>query len=121
MASTAGAESFYPLLLEPQLSEKIWGGRRLAQFVNKPLSAAKKIGESWEAWDGCRIVNGHYQGQTLGALLKDHARDILGDTLSNHAHFPLLFKYIDAQDDLSLQVHPDDDFAQRLETQPCGK
>ena len=114
------AGDLYPLLLRAVAKEKIWGGRNLGPLLGKSFAPEQLIGETWEAWDGCIIENGKYQEQTLGWLIEQDATVILGPTVHDH-RFPLLFKYIDAQDDLSVQVHPDDTEAQRLENYPFGK
>jgi mannose-6-phosphate isomerase len=111
----------YPLMLEAVAKERIWGGRMLAQIVHKSLPGELRIGETWEAWPGCAIMNGKYAGQTLEWLLRKNARAILGSAGAAAGTFPLLFKYIDARDHLSVQVHPDDAEAQALEGQPFGK
>ncbi len=114
-------EDFYPLCLAYEPKEKIWGGRQLEQLLHKNLPPGKLIGETWEAWDGCRIANGKHQGRTVADLLAGEAQAILGPTLKDSTRLPLLFKYIDAQDDLSVQVHPNDHDAQVLEGYPFGK
>ena len=112
---------WYPLLLEPHLSPKVWGGWRLARHLRKPLADGEPVGESWEAFDGSTVANGPLAGVQLGALLQRSALDVLGASLDGGAPFPLLFKFIDAQHDLSVQVHPDDEQARALEHYPYGK
>src|SRR5437660_10508031 len=107
----AGAD-IYPLLLEPVLRERIWGGRMLADIVHKVLPDGVLIGETWEAWPGCRILQGKHAGKTLGALLESDGQAIAGKAATPGGTFPLLFKYLDAHDHLSVQVHPDDALAQ---------
>ncbi len=109
---------YYPLKLQSIPKEKIWGGRNLARVLGKNLPAHQRIGETWEAWEGCVIENGAERGKTLSQLIERDAAGILG---ANAARFPLLFKFIDAQDDLSVQVHPDDAAAQAVENYPFGK
>lgn len=109
----------YAMLLEGVLKEKIWGGDHLSS-LNKSVEG-KKIGESWEI--AChevgksRVKNGRYKGLTLCDLMTDASHKIFKEDMN---HFPLLVKYIDANDDLSLQVHPDDDYSKLL-NQPFGK
>lgn len=111
---------FYPLLLRAIAKEKIWGGRNLGRLLGKSIEPAQLIGETWECWDGCVIENGAHQGATLGDLIERDAAAILGSRAQGN-RLPLLFKFIDAQDDLSVQVHPDDEQAQQLENYPFGK
>ncbi len=113
-------EDLYPYCLTGVVKAKIWGGRDLERLLNKPLPNQELIGESWEAWEGCAIGNGRYEGQTLNSLIERDPAAILGRAAADH-RFPLLFKFIDAQDDLSVQVHPDDAQAVELEHQPFGK
>src|SRR5450759_1105409 len=109
----------YPLRLKAVLKEKVWGGRNLERLLAKSLPPDAKIGETWEAWESCVIENGAHAGHTLQSLIDQDAAGILG--ASSDQRFPLLFKFIDAQDDLSVQVHPDDARAQAMEHQPFGK
>jgi mannose-6-phosphate isomerase len=114
------AATLYPLLIEPQEREAIWGGHALVERYGKQAPPTVKIGESWECWDDNRILNGLYAGATLASL-----RGELGNALTGHADvaapFPLLTKIIDARHSLSVQVHPGDEYAQRVEHQPVGK
>jgi mannose-6-phosphate isomerase len=114
-------EGFYPFLLRAVAKEKVWGGRNLERLLNKNLPPGALIGETWEAWEGCAIENGKHQGRTLGSLLEKDGEGILGAASAVKGRFPLLFKFIDAQDDLSVQVHPNDAGAQVMEGQPFGK
>jgi len=111
----------YPLLLEAVPRERIWGGRMLASLMHKSLPAETPIGETWEAWPGCRILQGKHAGQTLEALLATHGQAIAGAAAARGGTFPLLFKYLDARDHLSVQVHPDDALAHALEAEELGK
>jgi mannose-6-phosphate isomerase len=110
----------YPYLLQPRLREMVWGGQNLARLLDKKIAPDQKIGETWEAWDDCVIANGAERGATPGDLLARDPAAILGAP-ARDAHLPLLFKFIDAQDDLSVQVHPDDAQARALENYPFGK
>ena len=100
-----------PVLFEPLYKEKIWGGNNLNKILNKNINILEKTGESWE-------ISGHqsspsiavtkpYKGMTLIDIMCEYGRDILGKD-AEHADFPLLCKFIDANDKLSIQVHPDD-------------
>ena len=108
----------YPFLFEPNLHEIVWGGEKLTAW--KGLPAKDHIGESWEV--SCVesspsiIANGMWAGHTLKEVISKHPEDILGREVNRqyHGELPLLVKFIDAQKDLSIQVHPDDEMARRL-------
>ncbi len=114
----------YPIKVHPIFKEKIWGGNKLKRFFNIPEN--HKIGEVWFFADqelDCSIVsNGYYKGIKLNYLLQKYSRNILGDKVAKKSQgkFPLLFKYIDSEDKLSVQVHPDDNFARKNKL-PSGK
>jgi mannose-6-phosphate isomerase len=112
-------DDYYPLQLRAVAKEMVWGGRNLERLLDKPFAPDVMIGETWEAWDGCVIENGKHRGATLGQLIEQDAAGILGTTVGKR--LPLLFKFIDAQGDLSVQVHPTDEQAQRLENYRYGK
>ena len=114
-------DDFYPLRLKAVHKEKLWGGRNLERLLGKSLSSNGSIGETWEAWEGCAVENGAHAGQTLQWLIDQDADAILGPVASQQKRFPLLFKFIDARDDLSVQVHPNDTQARTMEGQPFGK
>jgi mannose-6-phosphate isomerase len=107
----------YPLFFKPIFKERIWGGQNLKSFLNKPITG-ELIGESWELSavpnDESIISNGAYEGQTITDLIKEFPQELLGkDVYQKYgASLPLLFKYIDAKEDLSIQVHPNDTLAQ---------
>ena len=100
----------YPILFQPIFKERIWGGRQLETFYQKQLPAGVPIGESWEISDRpgdvSVIANGAFAGKTLRWLLEEHAVGVYGDMAAKPKTFPLLVKILDAQQDLSLQVHP---------------
>lgn len=111
----------YSLLFEPILKEKVWGGDSLAS-LGKKLPEGVKIGESWEladleeSIDGGRSVisNGPLKGHTLRQALDEHEKTILGAAKrSGEGGFPLLIKYLDARENLSVQVHPDEAYSQQ--------
>jgi mannose-6-phosphate isomerase len=120
----------YPLKFVPVFQERIWGGRRLRAVLGKSVEGST-VGEAWEladlppgtvkadsagaAPDGSLssvIANGIWAGKTLHAVLADERTrgTVMGDAALHHGHFPLLVKFLDAQQDLSVQVHPDADF-----------
>ena len=121
MALNAENEELYPYCLKPVIKDKVWGGRHLEELVGKELPPGKMIGETWEAWEGCLIENGPARGETLAHQIEMDPAGVLGPRLAKEKRFPLLFKFIDAQDDLSVQVHPDDAQAQVMEHYPFGK
>ncbi|PJF35876.1 MAG: mannose-6-phosphate isomerase [Candidatus Thermofonsia Clade 1 bacterium] len=112
--------ALYPLLFEPSLHVKVWGGRQLETRLGKRLPTAEPYGESWEIFWQNRIANGAQRGKTLGQFIQEQPLALTGKAQAE-AEFPLLVKFIDAQDWLSVQVHPDDALAQALEGEPRGK
>lgn len=113
----------HPLRFEPLLKSYLWGGRRLAQF-GKRLGDDPHYAESWEICDHDQdqsvVLAGELAGKTLGELVRDRGRELLG---RHHpqTRFPLLFKFLDAQQRLSVQVHPNDNQAARLRPPDFGK
>ena len=112
----------YPLTFHPVLKERVWGGRNLARLYGKPLPPAVPIGESWELTDrpeGVSVIaNGPLAGKNLRWLMERHGGELLGTTLEAGARFPLLIKILDAQEKLSLQVHPPPRLAARMGGEP---
>jgi mannose-6-phosphate isomerase len=117
------ADSFtaYPMVLTPILKPKVWGGRRL-EALGKNLTPGVNIGESWELADlpdsieGGRsvIANGPLAGMTLREALDRYERLMLGRARrSAEGGFPLLLKYLDARENLSIQVHPDEQYVRK--------
>lgn len=108
----------YPLLFEPNLHEVVWGGNRLKSFKGLAPSAAP-IGESWEVSavpsSASIVSNGHWAGRNLISVIDERPADILGECVARKYSnsLPLLVKFIDADKDLSIQVHPDDAMALR--------
>lgn len=111
----------YPLKLEPQVKEVVWGGRWLATELGRPGQPDAKLGESWEAYSGSLVTNGAWAGRKLSELFEEYGAELLGQAAMSYPKFPLLVKFIDAHDNLSVQVHPDDKLAQQLENYPFGK
>ena len=109
-----------PLQFEPIFQERIWGGRNLAWF-GKRLPAGRPIGESWEIVDRPEaqsvVARGPLRGKTLHELWSQHRQEIFGD-VPDTPRFPLLIKILDAQEKLSLQVHPPENVARRLGGEP---
>jgi mannose-6-phosphate isomerase len=109
-----------PLAIEPQEHEAIWGGHALVTRYGKHGDPKAKIGESWECWDENRATTGTLAGKTVAELRGLLGHDLVG-ALDPAKMFPILTKLIDARHPLSVQVHPDDAYAQRVEHQPNGK
>ncbi len=112
----------YPLIFQPLLKQRVWGGRKLEQLYQKPLPPGVPIGESWEisdrSGDVSSITNGPLAGKDLHWLVEHHRQELLGSTKLQHGRFPLLVKILDAEQKLSLQVHPPPDKAARLGGEP---
>ncbi len=112
-------KSFYPLKLSGVTKSPIWGGTRLVSEWGKISPDAPTVGESWEltvrTGDVCTVQNGAHTGKTLFEVLEQDAEDIMGKSTYCTGEFPLLIKLIDAADRLSVQVHPDDSYAARVE------
>jgi mannose-6-phosphate isomerase len=115
------AETLYPLLLNPSLHVKVWGGRKLATEMRKALKEDAPYGEAWELHDTSVVANGALAGKTLGDLIADYGAEILGIGYDPNEGLPLLIKLLDASDWLSVQVHPNDAQARELEGEPRGK
>jgi mannose-6-phosphate isomerase len=113
--------SLYPLRLEPQVKEVVWGGNWLAEELGRTAGPGVKLGESWEAFSGSRVTNGPLAGRKLGDLFEENPTKYFGEKSKTYPKFPLLVKFIDARENLSVQVHPDNFLAQQLENYPFGK
>jgi mannose-6-phosphate isomerase len=123
--------SLPPLLFRPLLKRYLWGGRRLGTVLGKPIGEGEDYAESWEVVDHDQgqsvVADGPLAGTTLGELVVTRGDEILGRhaehvrALRSPSRFPLLFKYLDCQRDLSVQVHPDDAAAARLTPPDLGK
>ena len=106
--------ALYPLKFEPIFKERIWGGKKLETRFEKDLGGKTNIGESWElsAVDGnvSVVSNGDLAGNDLQELIEIYMDELVGEKVYEQfgTEFPLLIKFIDANDDLSIQVHPDD-------------
>lgn len=102
--------TLYPLIFQPIFKERVWGGRALERLYHKPLPPKVPIGESWEIsdrpGDASVIADGPWAGTDLRWLMENREQELLGDAKSANGRFPLLIKILDAQEKLSLQVHP---------------
>ena len=110
----------YPYVLDPKLTTQFWGGTELVEIYGKHGDPNAKLGESWECWDTDAVTNGALNGSMVADL-----RAKLGPAVPRRHRperiFPILTKIITAHDWLSVQVHPNDAYAQRVEHQPFGK
>jgi len=119
-----------PFAFRPVLKRYLWGGRRLGTVLGKPIGSEADYAESWEIADhqhGQAIVaDGPLAGTTLHELFVSRGQELLGRHWANlqptgQARFPLIFKFLDCQRDLSVQVHPDDAAAALLDPPDLGK
>ncbi|WP_442902411.1 type I phosphomannose isomerase catalytic subunit [Flavobacterium sp.] len=107
---------FYPLTFTPILKDRIWGGTKLKTYLNKPI-VSETTGESWEIstvpGDISVVNNGVLKGKNINEIIDLYPEEILGKLVISRfgKQFPLLFKFIDAKEDLSIQLHPNDTLA----------
>ncbi len=108
----------YPLQFHPIFKERLWGGEKLQSLLHKPITS-NQTGESWELstveGNVSTIANGAFAGQLITSVLAEFPNEILGTAVYERFgnQFPLLFKYLDAKEDLSVQVHPNDILAKQ--------
>lgn len=116
-----------PLVFKPYLRERIWGGTRLRDRLGRSLPDDRPYGESWELSalpeHDSVVAEGPHRGAKLSELWRNRREELLGAAPDPYdgQRFPLLIKWLDCQQLLSVQVHPDDAGAQRLIGEPCGK
>ena len=105
----------YPLRFEPIYQYRLWGGRRLADLLAAPLPGDGPIGEAWVLSDrddhASRVADGPLKGRTIGQLMEQSPEQLLGRLAGHFNRFPLLLKFLDVREMLSLQVHPADSIA----------
>ena len=110
------------LQFKPIYQERVWGGHALASFLGRKLPGAAPIGESWELVDRAEaqstVLAGDWAGQTLRELMTDHTVDLMGPSWPRERPFPILVKWLDCRDRLSVQVHPPAGIAARLGGEP---
>ena len=109
----------YPFLLLPKFSPRPWGTFDLSPIYTDH-KFTEKIGEAWLTGDECRVKNGPLAGQRLADLAAQYQRELVGEAAREPDRFPLLLKFLFPNDKLSVQVHPDDECAQKV-GQPWGK
>ncbi len=114
----------YPLSFEPIFQYRLWGGRRLGAWMDKPLPDGP-IGEAWILSDrddhAGQVIDGPLKGSTIAALMAADKAAMLGDLAGRFDRFPLLLKFLDVAEMLSVQVHPQDDKAQLIPKGESGK
>lgn len=110
-----------PLRLIPRPVERVWGGRRLAEAFGRPYPVDRPIGEAWEIYGELPVAEGEFRGLALDELVARLGPDLLGRGVSPEGGFPLLTKWLDCNDWLSIQVHPDDALARELTGQPDAR
>jgi mannose-6-phosphate isomerase len=102
----------YPLRFEPIYQYRLWGGRRLADVLSQPLPGDGPIGEAWVLSDRAdhpsRVADGPLKGRTIAQLLEQFPEQAMGKLAGCFRRFPLLLKFLDAREMLSVQVHPGD-------------
>ena len=110
--ATMGQVALYPLRFEPIYEYRPWGGRELAGLLTKPLPGDGPIGEAWVLSDRqdhqSRVADGPLEGRAIGQLLEQFPQQMMGALAPRPGRFPLLLKFLDARDLLSVQVHPSD-------------
>ena len=110
-------QELYPIKFKPIFKDKIWGGQKLKQLLDKEFSPLPNCGESWEVSgvqdEISEVANGFLAGNNLQELIEIYMGELVGEKVYEKfgIEFPLLFKFIDANDDLSIQVHPGDEMA----------
>ncbi len=115
----------YPLRFEPIYQYRLWGGRRLASLLASPLPGDGPIGEAWVLSDrdghSSRVADGPLKGQTIRQLLEQWPEPMMGKMAGRFDRFPLLLKFLDAGEMLSVQVHPSDAHKDLLPAGETGK
>ena len=117
-----GNVNLCPARLEPIFSPRPWGALSLAPLFPEKSNLAEPIGEAWMTGSECRFASGPFAGQKLGEVWRAMPPEWTGTKRSRRdAPFPLLVKFIFAEDKLSVQVHPDDEYAARHEAAAGGR
>ncbi|MGA8441242.1 MAG: type I phosphomannose isomerase catalytic subunit [Candidatus Sulfotelmatobacter sp.] len=111
--------NLYPLLMLPAFDPRPWGTYDLSPIYPR-RRFEEKIGEAWLTGDDCKVANGPLAGQTLAQVSEKYQRELVGDAARDARRFPLLLKFLFPHEKLSVQVHPDDAHALRV-NQPWGK
>ena len=115
----------YPLRFEPIYQYRLWGGRRLSNLLSAPLPGEDPVGEAWILSDrddyGSQVADGPLKGKTIGQLLAQSPQQMLGKLSGHFSRFPLLLKYLDVSQRLSVQVHPSDADGKLIPAGDTGK
>lgn len=117
--------TLYPLKFEPIYQYRIWGGRRLENLLSKPLPSKDPIGEAWILSDRddqpSKITDGKLKGKTIKWLMENAPEKLMGKFANKFKRFPLLLKFLDCRQVLSVQVHPSDDLTKYIPAGESGK
>src|SRR5690554_2630924 len=118
-------DQIYPLKFEPIYQYRLWGGRRLEHLLSKPLPKNEPVGEAWILSDrkdhASKVSAGFLQGSTITELMKEYPHDIMGKNGNHFDRFPLLLKFLDCNEILSVQVHPSDNQTDYIPKGDTGK
>lgn len=119
------SDKIYPLKFEPIYQYRIWGGRKLDHLLSKPLPPDDPIGEAWILSDrkdhASNVTEGALKGTTLTKLMEDFRYELMGKNGNDFDRFPLLLKFLDCKELLSVQVHPSDDQKEYIPKGDTGK
>lgn len=119
------SDQIYPLKFEPIYQYRLWGGRRLEHLLSKPLPKDEPVGEAWLLSDrkdhASKVSAGALKGSTITELMKKFPDEIMGKVGNDSDRFPLLLKFLDCQEVLSVQVHPSDDQKEYIPQGDTGK
>ena len=117
--------ALYPLRFEPIYQYRLWGSRRLSNLLSTPLPGDGPIGEAWVLSDRddhqSKVANGPLKGQTIGELMEEFCDQLMGRSATRFRRFPLLLKFLDAREMLSVQVHPSDAHPELIPAGETGK
>jgi len=117
--------TLYPLRFEPIYQYRLWGGRRLSHLLSTPLPSDGPIGEAWALSDRddhpSQVANGPLKGRTIRELIEQSKEQLMGKLALRFSRFPLLLKFLDARQMLSVQVHPSDAHPELLPPGETGK
>ncbi|MEM8521095.1 type I phosphomannose isomerase catalytic subunit [Flavobacterium sp. PL12] len=115
----------YPLKFDPIYQYRLWGGRKLENLLSKPLPADEPIGEAWILSDrkdhSSQVLEGDLKDITITTLMEEYRYEIMGKNGLDYDRFPLLLKYLDCKEVLSVQVHPSDNQKDLLPDGDTGK
>ncbi|MET3980983.1 mannose-6-phosphate isomerase [Mucilaginibacter sp. UYP25] len=115
----------YPLKFEPIYQYRLWGGRKIAHLLSKPLPKEEPIGEAWILSDrkahASKVTEGSLKGYSITQLMKEYPKELMGKLAGRFDHFPLLLKFLDCKEVLSVQVHPSDDQKSYIPKGDTGK